>query len=91
MNKKIIKTDGNVEIHILSDGTAKQYDDYANSFKKRVVKPSWAPANRTIFMQDIRKGIPFCKSKYGVSEAKLKKYVKEALPHINLDKIKMEG
>lgn len=87
MNKRIIKTEEGVEIHILTDGTEAEYNAYASAFKEEK-KPIWAPQNRAIFLQDVRKGLDFCRAKYGVSMTKITKYIKKALPHIDVDKFK---
>ena len=88
MNKDIIKSHDNVEIHILSDGTKDEYDEYARKLRGIKSDNTWGPTNKNIFLQDIKSGIDFCKSKYGVTASKLVAYMKKELPHINTTKFK---
>ena len=48
---------------------------------------AFEPTNMNIFMQDLKLGLNFCVSKYGVSKEDILATAKALLPHANLDVI----
>jgi hypothetical protein len=44
---------------------------------------NWAPANNKLFLKELREGLTWCSSKYGVSEHVIESYIKAKMPHIN--------
>lgn len=97
-NAVVIKAHDGTEIHFVTRGKAKsptmdEIADYCaeNNIiivdfgeKKELIK-NWAPPNSKVFLIDLRYGMEFCAQKYGVTEGTLQHYVKNKIPHINLD------
>lgn len=43
----------------------------------------WAPANKKVFLIDLKFGLEFCSSKYGVSHDTILNHVRAIAPHLN--------
>lgn len=83
-------TDG-TQVHFVTRGKAKSptADEIVEYFNENNIylvdiekEKAWEPPNERVFLTDLRSGLVFCSSKYGVTESTIENYVRTMAPHI---------
>jgi len=91
-NAKIFTVKDGTQVHFITRTRGKliseeEMMEYAMEAGLVMTNPEeekdWKPPSAKMFLIDLRSGLAFCSSKYGVSEPTIERYIREMAPHIN--------